>query len=295
MTCEEKDLPYLQNLSLKEKVKQTKMRIVEWYSYFDGKIYISFSGGKDSTVLLHIARQLYPDVEAVFIDTGLEFPEIKDFVRTVENVTWIKPKIPFNQVLKKYGWPIVSKEQAKYIKEVQKGTTEYTRNKRLYGKNGSRTGMISKKWQYLIDAPFKISEVCCDVMKKRPAHQFKRQSGKVPVIGTMANDSSLRKQSFLRYGCNSFNDKNHQSRPLMFWSEKDIWEYIKNYKINYCNIYDLGYERTGCVFCLFGHHMDIKRGKNRIELLKITHPKLYEYCINKLGMKEVLEWYPKKK
>lgn len=64
-------LKELQALPLERKIGFTAARITEAYNRWNGKCYISFSGGKDSTVLLHIARTLFPDIKAVFIDTGL--------------------------------------------------------------------------------------------------------------------------------------------------------------------------------------------------------------------------------
>ena len=86
------ELKLLQNYPLDLKIEKTKLRIREWVDYYgeDG-VYISFSGGKDSTVLLDIVRSMYPDIEAVFSNTGLEFPEIVQFVKTFDNVTIIKP------------------------------------------------------------------------------------------------------------------------------------------------------------------------------------------------------------
>ena len=70
----------------------------------------SFSGGKDSTVLLHIAREMYPDMKALYCDTGLEYPECRNFVKTFDNVDWVRPKKHFKQVCEEYGFPLISKE-----------------------------------------------------------------------------------------------------------------------------------------------------------------------------------------
>lgn len=79
------ELAELQALPLSLKVRLTQQRIREWVNHYgvDG-IYVSFSGGKDSTVLLHLVRDMFPDVVGVFCDTGLEFPEIRQFVRTFD-------------------------------------------------------------------------------------------------------------------------------------------------------------------------------------------------------------------
>lgn len=106
----------LQAMPLDMKVAHTKTRIREWVREYgiDG-VFISFSGGKDSTVLLHIARQMYPNIKAVFVDTGLEYPEIRQFVKTFDNVDILRPKMRFDEVIKKYGYPIISKEIAECV------------------------------------------------------------------------------------------------------------------------------------------------------------------------------------
>jgi 3'-phosphoadenosine 5'-phosphosulfate sulfotransferase (PAPS reductase)/FAD synthetase len=276
-----------QALPLDMKVDFTMSRIKAWYEQWEGEVYVSFSGGRDSTVLLDMVRKLYPEVPGVFVDTGLEYPEIRDFVKATPNVTWIKPDLDFYHVIKKYGYPVVSKEQAKYIREVQNGTTKYTEEKRRFGKNGTRSGMVSKKWQKLFDAPFKVSEKCCDVMKKRPLHRYWKETGRYPFIGTMAEESSLRKQSYMRYGCNIVDNKTPMSRPMMFWKQKDVLDYIAQYELPYSKIYDMGERRTGCMFCMFGAHID---KPNRFERMVTTHPKLWKYCMDTLGCRQVLEF-----
>lgn len=110
------DLYQMQSLSLDSKISMTRRRIQGWIDEFgeDG-VYVSFSGGKDSTVLLHLVRQDYPNIKAVFIDTGLEYPEIRQFVRTFSNVDILIPKMNFRQVIEKYGYPFISKEVSETV------------------------------------------------------------------------------------------------------------------------------------------------------------------------------------
>ncbi len=277
-----------QALSLETKELLSEIKIKEFYHRLGGKVYVAFSGGKDSTVLLHLVRKIFPEVEAVFSDTGLEFPEIREFVKTIDNVRWIKPKMHFTDVIKKYGYPVISKDQACAISRYRNTKFPEQRYYRLNGFPNGKKGMISKKWQFMLEAPFKISEQCCDVMKKTPMNKFARESGKVPFIGVMAVDSKMRQDQYIKTGCNSFDTKKVKSTPIAFWKEKDIWEYIKKYNLEYSKIYDMGYDRTGCIYCMFGVHME--KGENRFQRMEKTHPKLHNYCINKLGIGEVLDY-----
>lgn len=114
----------MQAMPLSAKVSLTKQRIREWVNeYGEDGVYVSFSGGKDSTVLLTIAREEFPEMKAVFVDTGLEYPEIRSFVRTWDNVEWLKPKMSFKQVIEKYGYPFISKEVSERVGHAQKYLT----------------------------------------------------------------------------------------------------------------------------------------------------------------------------
>jgi len=272
-------------LDLKEKL--TIERITDWVNYWNGGVYISFSGGKDSTVLLHLIRKIYPNIPAVFVDTGLEYPEIRQFVKSFDNVTWLKPKMPFNKVIEKYGYPVVSKENAQKIDEIRNTKSDKLRNKRMYG-DAKGYGKLSDKWKYLIDSDFKISDKCCSVMKKSPVKTYERISGLKAIVGTMACDSFGRKTSYLRNGCNSFESNRPMSTPMSFWLEKDVWDYIRKYNVAYSKIYDMGYTRTGCMFCMFG--VQLEKYKNRFQLMKETHSKQYAYCMGKLGCAKVLDY-----
>jgi 3'-phosphoadenosine 5'-phosphosulfate sulfotransferase (PAPS reductase)/FAD synthetase len=274
-----------QSLPLEFKIVMTKQRIKEWYEKFDGQVYVSFSGGKDSTVVLDLVREMYPDVLAVFIDTGLEYPEIRNFVKTIERVEFLRPDMPFKDVIEKYGYPVVSKEQAQFIWKKRNYLTPKMQDLLDNGNKWGR-GKISKKWRFLIDSPFLISDRCCNVMKKNPVYKFEKKSGLKPYLGSMASESSKRVQDYLRFGCNSFDTKRQISRPIAFWKEEDVWEYLKVKNISYSSIYDMGYTRTGCMFCMFGVHLE--KEPNRFQRMYGTHPKQWDFCMNNLGCAKVL-------
>ena len=154
-----------QSLPLHLKVELSKNRIKQFYEHFDGNVYVSFSGGKDSTVLLHLVRSLYPEVPAVFVDTGLEYPEVRKFVKQTANTITIRPKITFKEVLEQYGYPVISKEVAKTIEESRRNPNGYTKkkfnsNSDYVKKYGSRYDL--SKWIPLRDSDIKISSQCCN-------------------------------------------------------------------------------------------------------------------------------------
>ena len=282
-----------QSQPLEWKIERSKLRIKQFYERLNGQVYVAFSGGKDSTVLLHLVRSLYPNVTAVFVDTGLEFPEIKEFVKTIDNVITLRPKMGFREVLEKYGYPVISKEVSMAISRYRETKNPGIKNFRLTGnhpdgRTGLTMGVIPKKYQYLINAPFKISDTCCDIMKKRPMNHYEKTTRTHPFIGIMASDSRRRRQEFLANGCNTFNEKHISGKPLGFWLEEDVWNYIRKYNIPYSKIYDMGERRTGCMFCMFGLGYD--GCPNRFQRMKNTHPQLWDYCMDKLGLQRVLDY-----
>ena len=308
------DLSQMQSLPLSAKILMTKKRIREWYDYWNGQVYVSFSGGKDSTVLLNIARELYPDIEAVFINTGLEYPEIQKFVKTFDNVTILRPKMRFDEVLKTYGYPIISKEVSECVYQgrlaLKTNSEKYPyRLLKLFGtakdKNGNKSIFNKKKYKPLLYTDFMCSHYCCNIMKKKPAKEYVKQSGKKPITAQMASESHIREQQWLKNGCNGFEMKSPISNPISFWTEQDVLQYIKENNIPIASVYgdvvykensnqmrieDYGIDccgtdklcttgcvRTGCIFCAFGAHLE--KGESRFERLKRTHPRQYEYCI----------------
>lgn len=140
------DLQQMQALPLNLKIRLTQERVRQWVNEFgeDG-CYISFSGGKDSTVLVDIVDKMGYNIPLMFVDTGLEYPEIREFVKSYgDRVDWVKPKMNFKKVIEKYGYPFFSKEVADCVPRAKKYLTEVL-NEVTLGQTDRQTG---HKWWY---------------------------------------------------------------------------------------------------------------------------------------------------
>lgn len=313
------ELRQKQSLPLEYKVALTEKRILEYVSeYGTNGVYISFSGGKDSTVLLHIARSILPDIEAVFVDTGLEYPEIRKFVHTFDNVTIIRPKMRFDQVISKYGYPLISKQVSDALHYAKSNISSGKTTRRLLsltGNNIRKSGKQSiynyERYKPLIDVDFRISAKCCDVMKKSPGKSFQQSNDTHIITAQMASESTMRTTTWLQFGCNSFNAKHPFSNPMSFWTEQDVLHYIYKYHIPIASVYgeiisefelsnlkrlklfddnsNINSIYEYCSLCTTGcrrtgcfaclYGMHLEKGETRLQKMKTTHPKLYHYCI----------------
>lgn len=313
------DLRQRQSLPLEAKIIMTKERIRQWYDYWDGEVYLSFSGGKDSTVLRDLISKtsgVY-DVPSVFCDTGLEYPELRKFATERADVV-IRPEMRFDEVIKTYGYPIIGKEVARTIHYAKKDSNWALM--RLQGLDPKGNPSVwkarYKKWAFLTDAPFAISDQCCDVMKKAPFKKYEKATGRKKFVGTLAEESQLRRTNWYQHGCNSFDGGKARSAPMSFWTEQDVLQYIKENDLPIASVYGdvvpedgqvvldinglespklktTGCDRTGCMFCMFGCHLEGE--PNRFQRMKETHPRQYDYCMRPieekgLGLGAVLDY-----
>lgn len=306
-----------QSLSLDSKIALSKKRIREWLDFCDGDAYVAFSGGKDSSVLLHLVWSIDPSIPAVFSDTGLEMPEIRTFVKSVSSdglisnsgnlcgpVERVRPIKNFKRVIEEDGYPLLSKKLAKTLRilKEEKDNPRWSNTYRLYDTGIKKDGSFSKisklpnKWRPLVSAPFKVSESCCNHLKKEPLDTFAKITGRKPFMGIMASEGGQRASSSST--CNAYDQSKPRSAPLLFWTDKDIWDYISLVGLHICDVY---YERvnsngvilnpekrTGCMFCMFGVHME--KGENRFQRMYKSHPRHWDTCINKLGLREPLDF-----
>lgn len=170
---------------------------------------------------------------------------------------------------------------------------------------GEKSQFNKDKWLPLVYIPVKISHYCCFKIKKQPLHQYQSEHKYKPIIATLTEESRVRKQGWIRHGCNAFDSKTPTSQPMSFWTEQDVLAYIVLYNLPLASVYgdvvgvdndgncyeplDLsgkpmcslkctGFQRTGCAFCAFGLHLE-KNKKTRFQLLAEIEPKKYAYAI----------------
>lgn len=299
MSFEAPPPPIGPNSSYEDKLAHARDIISDWYNHHKGQVYVAFSGGKDSTVLLHMVRdpdQGYPDVVAHFCDTGLEYPEIVKFVKTFDNVTISKPKTKFPTVLKSMGIPLGSKKISFQIRVLQHPTENNFKTRRLAligfttatGKFND-LAKVSARWLPMAWSDVKLTEQCCDKLKKEPARKFSKENGKYAYVGMTLGEGSTRDTQLLRRKCNVFEGKNQTSVPMKFFTQEDVQRYIQENNIEICSVYkDLNLTRTGCTFCAFGAHL-AKDEDNRFAKMKDSHLVQYNIFINKLGMGKALD------
>ena len=276
-------------MNLESKIIQSKYLIKQAVSEFGlDKVYISYSGGKDSTVLSHIAKSMYPDILHIFANTTNEYPETIQHIRweKEENKTNIITVIPkdshgevwtFKKVVEYYGYPMYSKRISNAIRTYRHALSVRTKQNSLDYINRN-----FKKYSKYKELP--ISDKCCDKLKKEPLRRKAKELGlKCSIIGILASESYQREKDWLEYGCNVFHErKDNQSRPLAFWTDDDIKEYIEKYNVKISKLYEMGYTRNGCMYCGFGVQLE-PPGGNRYQRLKITHPVQYGYFIRNFG------------
>lgn len=338
------ELRQMQSLTLRAKKRMTFDRVKGWYEEFGDDVYFSYSGGKDSTVLLEMVAEFCKEygytLYVVFCDTGLEYPEIRKFAeqnarRIAEKYgikmqfVRLKPDMIFRDVIIEYGYPIISKEVSKIIygaRHSKDKKQSYINKLKGLNPDGSYSEYKQqyKKYEILLQAPFEISNRCCVKMKEQPAMRYEAETGKKPIVATMADESKQRLDGWCKTGCNAFDSDRPMSKPISFWTEQDILTMILSENVEIASVYgkvvkdyekmgqiegqmDLGLfgypmgdtplkttgcSRTGCIFCGYGCHLDGE--PTRFQRLQITHPKLYEYCIGGGEFNERGMWQPSK-
>lgn len=289
------ELRQRQSLSLESKILKAIRVIEDYYDMYDGDVYIS-TGGVDSTVLRWLAEQSTKDIPCVCVGACEPSGNLKlnhdrgDIILKPPTVMRNGKKILATKkwVIQEYGYPLITKKVAMTLSRYLRTKSKEQKKKRLYGylgRNGKTVtfGIIPKKYQPFIYAPFEFSEKCCDFTKKKPLKQYEKQTGRHPITGEMACESVNRRTEYLKHGCIMHDKKRSKCTPLGPWLPEDVAKCVKQHNIKISNEYGevvgeegnykySGEQRTGCEICGFGLLYDT----TRFERLKKNKPGIYK-------------------
>lgn len=230
--------------------------------------YISFSGGKDSTVLSHLIDEAIPHNEyhRVFDDTGIEYQAIRDFVydlqKTDSRIEIIKPNKNIREMLKEDGYPFKSKFHSEMVASYQRCTSQDKPITKTVQTYIDRTSTHSDRncpkcllYQFQPDFDLKISKKCCTRLKKEPFRKYEKETGRMlRITGLRAAEGGVRNFHFAAGGGCVFKDKEgdiYQFSPLAPVSDEFIEWYIQTRNIKLAELYypPFNFRRTGCCSC----------------------------------------------
>lgn len=303
-----KNLRELQLLPFMDKIKLSLALIIDFYIKNNENVYINYSGGIHSTVMLDLIRSIYPKTPALFSNAGMEYPEVLSFIKKVSNIEIIRPKTTFRECLIKYGYPVLGKRISHKIETIKRTPHGKTAAYFDRGEEDERYPMANpqKKLSFLIQSPFKCSAKCCNELKKKPIKEFTEQHNNPGhFIATLAEESINRKEAWLKTGY--VNEKHNTCTPLSFWTQQDALKYIYEKNLSYCSLYGkikrnrfgqfhtTGESGTGCMFCLCQPIGFIIRKDLSFYRLEKTYPKIYQNLMKPieeggLGYESVLSW-----
>ena len=225
--------------------------------YDEDKFYLSFSGGKDSTVVHHLLDMAIPNnkIPRVFSNTGIEYNAIVEFVKEIadERFEIIYPKQNIKAMLERVGYPFKSKEHSCKVGLWQRGGRSKAVIKYMTADKQETKYACPQilKYQFTDECKLKISELCCMELKKKPFKEYQKRSGRsITITGMMREEGGQREHIDCIV---TKNDKVVKFHPLSKVTHE--WEkwFIENYNIKLCKLYydPFNFERTGCKGCPF--------------------------------------------
>lgn len=264
-------------LNLEKKIEYSNKVIVNALKQSNNQT-ISWSGGKDSTVVLHLILKYAPKIPVIFVDIECLFPETRKYVNKLAkiwkiNLTVVKSENDdFNSVTQKYGFPIFSKNISSNVERAIR--------------TGNIRNQLSNFEKFLVYHKAKISSKCSQYLLETPCKlKEKELNCDLKFVGLRALESMARVELWADYGdiyiVKKYFGENKpikKCNPISIWTEDNIWDYINLHNIPICDIYKKGYERNGCWTCA----MAIRNGQ--LERLKNYNKSYYNQLLNQSEM-----------
>ena len=244
---------------------------------------MSFGGGNDSMVLAHILcdvmrKDLPFTYSATRVDETCILKRVK-YARERWGVVTVYPKFLPKEVWEKHGVPLFSKMVAeKAHKYIKTGNRAHLRD-------------VPQKWHEVIEAfrlcGVRISHKCCDELKKKPLKAYDKSNNIAGrFTGVRCEESRARRLGWIMQGAcyDSVSHRQWIATPLAFWTRADVKTYMAKHNLPYTE------SRSGCRNCPFGYHLEGAENK-ALDTLKEECPGLYEYTMEDMGLRNVLEIY----
>lgn len=308
-----------QSLPYEAKVVHAQIRAQEFYNKLDGHCHVSV-GGLDSITLLLFLRSIGIDVPAISVSV-LEDKSIQRVHKEL-GVIQLKPLKSKVEVLREFGYPVLSKEIANKIALLQNPTEKNTtvRHAIITGETGAYGGYrkgtrmkLAQKWLDRFggadpegaalgykEAPFKVSDRCCYYLKERPCDKWAKEHQSAPYLGLMASEGGRRQKALMINGCNYYSKGATRSAPFAIFDRQDLLQLALDLNVPVPAIYGeivrdkegqlhtTGAQRTGCTMCGFG--IQLEKRPHRFDMLRKTSPDEWHFWMYEMGWGEVLDY-----
>lgn len=308
-----------QSLPYEAKVVHAQIRAQEFYDKLDGHCHVSV-GGLDSITLLLFLRSIGIDVPAISVSV-LEDKSIQRVHKEL-GVIQLKPLKSKVEVLREFGYPVLSKEIANKIALLQNPTEKNTtvRHAIITGETGAYGGYrkgtrmkLAQKWLDRFggadpegaalgykEAPFKVSDRCCYYLKERPCDKWAKEHQSAPYLGLMASEGGRRQKALMINGCNYYSKGATRSAPFAIFDRQDLLQLALDLNVPVPAIYGeivrdkegqlhtTGAQRTGCTMCGFG--IQFEKRPHRFDMLRKTSPDEWHFWMYEMGWGEVLDY-----
>jgi hypothetical protein len=317
-----------QSLPYEAKILHAKNRAQEFFTHCQGNVFVSVGGLDSGTLALFLWKYVSKDIPAVSV-SSLEDKSVQEMHRQLAqkgNFIYLKPLKSKVQVIREYGYPVLSKDKAGKIEMLQNPTdkNKTVRHAIITGETGAyggfktiKTGSHMRLPQIWLDlfggpendkygtnyqtAPFKVSNKCCEWMKEKPCDKYAKETGRFPYIGLMASEGGQREKVLTKTGCNYYGKTVTRSCPFAIFSRQDILQLALDLQTPIPEIYGeikrdpvtglletTRAKRTGCNMCGFGIH--IERRPHRFDRLRHDNPKEWTFWMYEMGWGKVLDY-----
>ena len=313
-----------QSLPYPAKIRHAEIRAKEFYDKMQGDVFCSVGGLDSITLLMFLRKTVSKSIPGVSISI-LEDKSIQEIHRTFDNFVFLKPLKSKVQVIREYGYPVISKDKAGKIQLLQRPTEKNTtvRHAIMTGETGKlggyktiKTGShmrLPQKWLNLFggpenekygtsyqSAPFRVSPDCCYWMKEKPADLYARESKRHPYMGLMASEGGQREKALVKHGCNYYGKTVQRSCPFAIFSRQDLLQLAIDLNVPVPKIYGsierkpdgtlytTRAQRTGCSMCGFGIH--IEKRPHRFDRLRQDNKREWHFWMYDMGWGNVLNY-----